>query len=119
MDCMLLSSAVGQKHWHQLRPCLIGIVATRDCHTKVQPEVARRDGVSGVLGVNKRRIGAKFVDSGLMWVFGMLRSESPHDINMTSQTDLSGEYASYASCDRMVYHHCIERERHFYLTDRF
>jgi hypothetical protein len=108
MDCMLLSSAVGQKHWHQLRPCLISIVPTQDCAVtrKVQPEVARRDGVSGVLGVNKCRIGAKFDDAGRVWVFGLLKSRSPHDINITSETDLSGEYAS---CRHMAYRCCIER----------
>ena len=53
--------------------------------------------MSGVLGVNKRRFGAKFDDADRLWVFGLLRSRSPHveatDINMTGDTDLSGEHA--------------------------
>lgn len=50
--------------------------------------------MSGVLGVIKRRIGAKFDDAGRVWVFGLLRSRNLHveatDINMTVDKDLSG-----------------------------
>lgn len=41
--------------------------------------------------MNKRRFGAKFDDADRLWVFGLLRSRSPHveatDINMTGHTD--------------------------------
>lgn len=69
--------------------------------------------MSGVLGVNKRRIGAKFDDADRMWVFGLLRSRSPHveatDINMTGDTDLSGEHALR---HYIVHHQCVEMDQH-------
>ena len=92
---MLLSSAVDQKHWHQLRPYLIGIVPTKDCHTKSSARRCPAYGVSGVFGVIKRRIGAKFDNAGRLWVFGLVRSRNLHveatDINMTIEIDLGGE----------------------------
>jgi len=65
MDCMPPSSAVDQKYWRQPCPCLVGVVSVVKIVTqKVQPEVARYHGVSGVLGVIKRRLGTNFDDSG-------------------------------------------------------
>ena len=87
--CLLLlqTRSTGTSCVHALSVSFQQKIVTR----KVQPEVARRD---GVLGVNKRRIGAKFDDAGRMWVFGLLGSRSPHvgatDINMIGEIDLSG-----------------------------
>ena len=48
-----------------------------------------------------------------MWVFGLLRSRSPHveatDINMTGDTDLSGEHALR---HYIVHHQCVEMDQH-------
>lgn len=63
-------------------------------HERFSPKLPGVHGVSGVLGVIKRRIGAKFDDTGRVWVFGLLRSRNLHveatDINMTGDTDLGG-----------------------------
>ena len=86
--CLLLlqTRSTGTSCVHALSVSFQQEIVTR----KVQPEVARRDGVSGVLGVNKRRFGAKFDDADRLWVFGLLRSRSPHveatDINMTGHS---------------------------------
>jgi len=64
MGCRLLSSVADQMYWHQPCPCFIVIVSSRTVTQKGQPEVARYHGVSGVLGVIKRRLGAKFDDAG-------------------------------------------------------
>ena len=82
-------------------------------HERFSPKLPGVYGVSGVLGVIKRRIGAKFDDARQVWVFGLLRSRNLHveatDINMTGETDLRGVHPLR---DRMAYHKCIETYRY-------
>ena len=78
-------------------------------HERFSPKLPGVDGVSGVLGVIKRRIGAKFDDAGRVWVFGLLRSRNLHveatDINMTADTDLGGLRGLR---DRVAYRNSVE-----------
>ena len=56
-------------------------------HERFSPKLPGVHGVSGVLGVIKCRIGAKFDDAGRVWVFGLLRSRNLH----VEATDITTE----------------------------